>query len=116
MGVPQFMQNRAPGASSVWQLAHWTGAGAVGCPQDMQNLALAGLALPPSREGLAVVGVEAPHQLVLVEAERDRVIGLPLPRWPDRPLPLHDPGQAIEVGHHVPVDTLVEGEQPSLVS
>ena len=59
--------------------------------------------------------IDAPHQLALVEAEADRVVGLSLARLPRRPLPGHDLGQPIEVGDDRPVDRLVEREQPGLV-
>ena len=63
----------------------------------------------------AVGRIDASHQFVLVEAERDGVVRLPLPGRPDGTLALHDAGQAIEIGHHLGVDPLVEGEEPGLV-
>ena len=59
--------------------------------------------------------VDAAQQLALVEPERDRVVGLARSGFPRGRLPRHDRCQAIEVGHRVPIDRLVEREQARLV-
>jgi hypothetical protein len=59
--------------------------------------------------------VDAVQELALVEAEADRVVGLPLPRRPGGPLPGHDLGEALRIRDRVPVDLLVEAEPARLV-
>ena len=63
----------------------------------------------------AMRGIDPAHEFALVEAEADRVVGLPLAGLPGRALPRHDSREAIEVGDDVAVDRLVEGEQAGLV-
>ena len=60
-------------------------------------------------------GIDTTQQLAFIEPEGNRVISLTRPRLPRRLLTSEDDGQAIRVGHHAPIDRLIEREQPRLV-
>ncbi len=60
--------------------------------------------------------IDAAQELVLVEAERDRVVGLTLTGRPGRLLPCEDGSEATEVGEQLALERHVEGEKAGLVA
>jgi len=63
----------------------------------------------------AMLRIDTAEQLAFVEAEAERVIGLPCARFPLGPLPSEDDRQAVKVRHECPVNGFVDGEQAGLV-
>src|SRR5206468_7177866 len=64
----------------------------------------------------AMLRVHAPQELAFVESEGEGMIRLPRPRLPRGFLTRQDDRKAIEVGDYAPIDGLVKGKQPSLVT
>jgi hypothetical protein len=60
--------------------------------------------------------IHTSQELALVEPEGEGVIRLPRPGLPRGLLPSQHDRQAIRVGDHAPIDGLIKGEQPGLVS
>ena len=64
----------------------------------------------------ATTRIHAAQELAFVEAKGDGVICLPRPGLPRWLLTSQNDCEPIEIGHHAPLDWLVEREEPGLMS
>src|SRR3954452_13991671 len=63
----------------------------------------------------AMLRIEAAQQFTLVKTERDRVIALSRARFPCGLLTREHDRETVQIGNHVAIDRLIEGEETGLV-